>query len=75
MLNFPIVKKSGARFEVCVCVCVARWGGGPLPYLAYIVRVCAAEYKVLKIKQGVVFYYFKSKILIFFFIILIVKFA
>ena len=66
MLNFPIVKKSGARFEVCVCVCVAR-GGGPLPYLAYIVRVCAAEYKVLKIKQGVVFYYFKSKILIFFF--------
>ena len=75
MLNFPIVKKSGARFEVCVCVCVERGGGGPLPYLAYIVRVCAAEYKVLKIKQGVVFYYFKSKILIFFFIILIVKFA
>ena len=56
-------------------MCVERGGGGPLPYLAYIVRVCAAEYKVLKIKQGVVFYYFKSKILIFFFIILIVKFA
>ena len=62
MLNFPIAKKSGARFEVCVCVC---WGGGALPYLAYIVRVFAAEYKVLRIKQGVVFYYFKSKILFF----------
>ena len=43
-----------------VCVC---WGGGALPYLAYI--VFAAEYKVLRIKQGVVFYYFKSKILFF----------
>ena len=63
MLNFPIAKKSGARFEVCVCVC---WGGGGAhPYLAYIVRVFAAEYKVLRIKQGVVFYYFKSKILFF----------
>ena len=72
MLNFPIAKKSGARFEVCVCVC---WGGGALPYLAYIVRVCAAEYKVLRIKQGVVFYYFKSKILIFLIIILIIKIA
>ena len=40
-------------------------GGGALPYLAYIVRVFAAEYKVLRIKQGVVFYYFKSKILFF----------
>ena len=30
MLNFPIVKKSGARFEVCVCVCVER-GGGTTP--------------------------------------------
>ena len=66
MLNFPIAKKSGARFEVCVCVCVGgRGGGGALPYLAYIVRVFAAEYKVLRIKQGVVFYYFKSKILFF----------
>ena len=64
MLNFPIAKKSGARFEVCVCVCVGG-GGGALPYLAYIVRVFAAEYKVLRIKQGVVFYYFKSKILFF----------
>ena len=63
MLNFPIAKKSGARFEVCVCVCVG--GRGALPYLAYIVRVFAAEYKVLRIKQGVVFYYFKSKILFF----------
>ena len=64
MLNFPIAKKSGARFEVCVCVCVGG-GGGAHPYLAYIVRVFAAEYKVLRIKQGVVFYYFKSKILFF----------
>ena len=64
MLNFPIAKKSGARFEVCVCVCWGE-GGGALPYLAYIVRVFAAEYKVLRIKQGVVFYYFKSKILFF----------
>ena len=64
MLNFPIAKKSGARFEVCVCVCVGG-GGGALPFLAYIVRVFAAEYKVLRIKQGVVFYYFKSKILFF----------
>ena len=63
MLNFPIAKKRGARFEVCVCV---GGRGGALPYLAYIVRVCAAEYKVLRIKQGVVFYYFKSKIVIFF---------
>ena len=65
MLNFPIAKKSGARFEVCVCVCWGEGGGGALPYLAYIVRVFAAEYKVLRIKQGVVFYYFKSKILFF----------
>ena len=50
---------------VCVCVCVGGRGGGALPYLAYIVRVFAAEYKVLRIKQGVVFYYFKSKILFF----------
>ena len=60
MLNFPIAKKTGARFEVCVCVCVCVCGGGggrALPYLAYIVRVCAAEYKVLRIKQGVVFYF------------------
>ena len=49
---------------VCVCVCWGE-GGGALPYLAYIVRVFAAEYKVLRIKQGVVFYYFKSKILFF----------
>ena len=46
-------------------VCVCWGGGGALPYLAYIVRVFAAEYKVLRIKQGVVFYYFKSKILFF----------
>ena len=62
MLNFPIAKKSGAHFEVCVC---GGGGGGALPYLAYIVRVFDAEYKVLRIKQGVVFYYFKSKILFF----------
>ena len=45
-------------------VCVGG-GGGALPYLAYVVRVFDAEYKVLRIKQGVVFYYFKSKILFF----------
>ena len=38
-------------------MCVEGGGGGALPYLAYIVRVCAAEYKVLRIKQGVVFYF------------------
>ena len=62
MLNFPIAKKSGARFEVCVC---GGGGGGAHPYLAYIFRVFAAEYKVLRIKQGVIFYCFKSKILFF----------
>ena len=46
-------------------VCVGGGGGGALPYLAYVVRVFDAEYKVLRIKQGVVFYYFKSKILFF----------
>ena len=65
MLNFPIAKKSGARFEVCVCVCWGGGGGGAHPYLAYIFRVFSDEYKVLRIKQGVVFYYFKSKILFF----------
>ena len=50
-----------------MCVCVGGRGGGALPYLAYIVRVFAAEYKVLRIKQGVVFYYFKSKILFFYY--------
>ena len=48
-------------------------GGGELPYLAYTGQVCAAEQKVLSIKQGVQFYYFRSKILIIYFIILIVK--
>ena len=58
MLNF----QSRRRVEhVSRCV----WEGGALPYLAYIVRVFDAEYKVLRIKQGVVFYYFKSKILFF----------
>ena len=48
------------RFEV-------GWGGGggeALLYLAYTGQVCAAEHKVLGIKQGVEFYYFNSKILI-----------
>ena len=36
-------------------------GGGALPYLAYTSQVCAAEHKVLSIKQGVEFYYFNSK--------------
>ena len=45
---------GGARFEV-------GWGGGEaLPYLAYTGQVCAAEHKVLSIKQGVEFYYFNS---------------
>ena len=36
---------------------VLRRGGGALPYLAYTGQVCAAEHKVLSIKQGVEFYY------------------
>ena len=36
---------------------VSRRGGGALPYLAYTGQVCAAEHKVLSIKQGVEFYY------------------
>ena len=41
-------------------------GGGreELPYLAYTGQVCAAEQKVLSIKQGVEFCYCSSKILI-----------
>ena len=35
-------------------------GGEALPYLAYTGQVCAAEHKVLSIKQGVEFYYFNS---------------
>ena len=45
-----------------------------LPYLAYTGQVCAAEQKVLTIKQDVEFYYFSSKIIIIYFIILIVNF-
>ena len=61
-VEFPNREEEWSTFRgVCVCVL----GGGALPYLAYIVRVFAAEYKVLRIKQGVVFYYFKSKILFF----------
>ena len=53
---------------------VSRWGEGEaLPYLAYTGQVCAAEHKVLSIKQGVEFYYFNSKILIIYFIILIIN--
>ena len=57
--------KSGARYEV---------RAEALPYLANTGQVCAAEHKVLSIKQGVEFYYLNSKILIIYFIILIVKF-
>ena len=51
------------------CSEVGGWGGGglgglALPYLAYTGQVCAAEQKVLSIKQGVEFYYLSSKILI-----------
>ena len=53
---------------------VSRRGEGALPYFAYTGQVCAAEHNVLKIKQGVEFYYFNSKILIIYFIILMVKF-
>ena len=60
--------KSGARFKA-----EGRGGGEELPYLAYTGQVCAAGQKVLSIKQGVQFYYFRSKILIIYFIILIVK--
>ena len=49
--------KSGAR----------EWAGEALPYLAYAGQVCAAEQKVLSIKQGVELYYFSSKILIIYF--------
>ena len=55
---------------------VSRRGGegGALPYLTYTGQVCAAEHKVLSIKQGVEFYHQNSKILIIYFIILMVKF-
>ena len=39
---------------------MGSWGGGgrkALAYLAYTGQVCAAEHKVLRIKQGVEFYY------------------
>ena len=42
--------------------------------LFWPIQVCAAEHKVLNIKQGVEFYYVTGKILIIYFIILIVKF-
>ena len=58
MLNFPIAKKSGARFEVCVCVCVCVCGGGGgCTPLFGLYSSGGAEYKVLRIKQGVVFYF------------------
>ena len=50
-------------------------GGEALPYLAHTGQVCAAEQKVLSIKQGVEFHYFSIKILIIYFIILIVKYS
>ena len=55
---------------------VSRWGAGggeALPYLAYTDQVCAAEHKVLSIKQGVEFYYFNGKIQILYFNILTVN--
>ena len=52
---------------------VSRWGRKALPYLAYTGQVCAAEQKVLGIKQVVEFYYFSSKILFIYFIILTVN--
>ena len=36
---------------------VSGRGEGALPYFAYTGQVCAAEHNVLKIKQGVEFYY------------------
>ena len=42
--------KSGALFEM-----VGGGGGEALSYLAYTGQVCAAEKKVLSIKQGVEF--------------------
>ena len=50
-------------------------GGKALPYLAYTGQVCAAEQRVLSIKQSVDFYYCSSKILIIHFITLIVKYS
>ena len=41
--------------------------------LLWPIQVCAAEHKVLSIKQGVEFYYFNGKIRIIYFIVLIVN--
>ena len=51
---------------------VPRWGRGT-PFF-WPIQVCAAEHKVLNMKQAVEFYYVTGKILIISFIILIVKF-
>ena len=41
---------------VCVCVCVEGRGGGRTPLFG-LYSSGGAEYKVLRIKQGVVFYF------------------
>ena len=64
--SFCSKTSSEARFE--------EGGGGTPLFRLYTGQVCAAEHNVLKIKQGVEFYYFNSKILIIYFIILMVKF-
>ena len=76
---YVYVKSSKREFQQwrMVLWSAFRRGGGDeaLPYLAYTGQVCAAEQKVLSIKQGVEFYYFSSKILIIYFIIYLLFFA
>ena len=45
---------------------ISRRGEGALPYFAYTGQVCAAEHNVLKINQGVEFYYLNLIYLFFF---------
>ena len=84
MLNFANANFSSEEWcyenNVSYGIMFHKWstvssGGEALPYLAYTSQVCAAEQKVLSIKQSVEFYYCSSKILIIYFITLIVKYS
>ena len=58
--NFPNVNFSSEEWYYANDVSYGIMGGGrrkALAYLAYTGQVCAAEHKVLRIKQGVEFYY------------------